>query len=85
MSKPPFLFNEYKLSMWAYRYCLDIEDDPEIRNLITDSFTSLHYCKFIKDRKEISKNITQQPYIDWYNKLIEERKNNSFKKGRNYD
>ncbi len=53
-----FLLDEYEISKWAYYYCRDVKDDPEIKKYITDSRWSYQYCKFINDDPEISKFIT---------------------------
>ena len=36
-------------SEWAYWYCKDTEDDPEIRKYITDPELAFEYCKEIND------------------------------------
>lgn len=61
MSKP-FLLNEYELSDWAFDYCYAVDDDPEIRRIITRPIDSFKYCKYIKDDPEIVKNIVC-PYV----------------------
>lgn len=50
-----FLLNEFKISQWAYSYCKDIKDDPEIREFITNSYWAYHYCRYInkKDKRLI--------------------------------
>ena len=42
----------------AYRYCRDVNDDPEVRHMITESWPAYLYCVFVKDRPEIRKLIT---------------------------
>jgi len=55
------------LSWLAYRYCLDIEDNPEVRKYITDSYLAYSYCKDIKDRPyKYCKNIEDRPEIRKY-------------------
>lgn len=56
------LLNEYEISEWAYYYCLNIKDDPEIRKYITNSKWAFYYCIFIENDLEIAKNI-KYPYI----------------------
>lgn len=59
-----FLLDEHKMSIWALQYCLNVKDDSEIRQLITNSEGAYIYCCIIKDRPEIRKHITD--FIDAY-------------------
>lgn len=52
MSKLPFLLNEIELSRWAYEYCRDVENNPEIRKHITNSYWMYYYCKYVRNYKE---------------------------------
>ncbi len=44
MNKLPFLLNEERISRWAYQYCYDINDDPEVKRLITYPYWAYLYC-----------------------------------------
>jgi len=48
----------WNISHWAYNYCRDVKDKPEIRQYITDSNDALWYCMKVKDRPSIRKFIT---------------------------
>jgi len=61
------------LSWLAYRYCLDIEDNPEVRKYITDSYLAYSYCKDIKDRPSVRKYITDSNSAYWYCYNIKDR------------
>lgn len=58
MSNKQILLDEYELSLWAFEYCRDAKDDPEIRKNITESGWAFMYCVDIKDDPEVRKNIT---------------------------
>ena len=45
-------------SKWAYYYCRDVEDNPEVRKKITTSMWAYYYCINVKDRPEIRKYIS---------------------------
>ena len=45
-------------SSWAYFYCINIKDRPEIRKYITDSGHAYLYCMYFKDDTEVAKYIT---------------------------
>ncbi len=47
-----FLLNEFKISQWAYWYCRDIKDDPEIREFITNPYWAYMYCEYINKNDE---------------------------------
>lgn len=67
------LLDEASISKWAYKYCRDVNDNPEIRKNITDSGWAYCYCKVIKDDPEVRKNITKQ-YWGWlYYKNINDK------------
>ena len=68
-------FPEYheNKSWWAYRYCKDVKDKPEIRKHVTDSFDAYNYCKNVKDRPEIRKYITDSEGAYWYCKNVKDR------------
>ena len=55
---------------WAYYYCIDIEDDPEIRKYITDPDLAFLYCIHVKDRPEVRKYITDPMYAHRYCKEV---------------
>lgn len=59
-------FNEFELSNWAYRYCKKINDDPEVRKLITASKWACCYCRYIKDMPEVRKYITEKYWLNIY-------------------
>ena len=42
----------------AYKYCIDIKNDPEVRKYITDSEYAYYYCNDIKDDPKVRKLIT---------------------------
>jgi len=48
-----------ELSRWAYLYCRDIKDRPEIWKNITDSYWAYCYCRVIKNRPELRKYIKE--------------------------
>ena len=52
-----------EISYWAYYYCKDIEDRPEIREHITDPDWAFEYCRYIEDRPEI------RHYVNYYHFL----------------
>jgi len=62
----------YEMSKWAFYYCRDKEDKPEIRKLITDSMAACLYCADVKDRPEVRKNITATEWASWYCEQIED-------------
>ena len=46
-------------SAWAYRYCLNIKDIPEMRDKIIESEWAYYYCLRVKDRKEMRDKIVE--------------------------
>jgi len=60
-------------SWWAYKYCKDIEDKPEVKKYITHSNHAFWYCKDVKDRPEIRKLITTSFHAYRYCKEIQDR------------
>jgi len=48
-----------ELSEWAYDYCDQVEDKPEVWKNITDSTSAYFYCRNIKDRPEVRKYIKE--------------------------
>ena len=44
-------------SAWAYWYCRNIKDMPEVRKNITDPEWAYWYCRYVVDRPEIRKNM----------------------------
>ena len=67
------ILNEFEISKWAYNECLNGNDTPEIRKLITDSKLAYWYCKNIKDRKELWSKITDSEWAYWYCNDIKDR------------
>lgn len=65
-NKLPFLFDELELSRWSYLYCLNKEDDPEIRKYITNPEWVYMYCRYIDDDPEIRKYITNSKWAYMY-------------------
>ena len=45
-------------SCWAYYYCRDVKDRPEVRANVSDSCWAYRYCRDVKDRPEIRAKIT---------------------------
>ncbi len=66
MTDLPILLNEYKISEWAYLYCRDINDDPEVRKFIINSEWAYWYCYDIKDDPKIIKYITESFWAFMY-------------------
>ena len=48
-------------SIDALKYCLEIEDDPEVRKYITTSSEAFIYCRMIKNRPEIIEDASTLP------------------------
>lgn len=59
MNKTKFLLNDEKISRWAYYYCEQIENDPLVSRLITNSFYAYRYCKRIRNDPKIRKYIME--------------------------
>ena len=57
---------EVKDSEWAYHYCCEVEDKPEVRKNITDSEWAYYYCRYVKDNPEICNNITKSEWAYQY-------------------
>jgi hypothetical protein len=53
---------ENMTSYEAYKYCRDVKDTKEIRQLITDSKYAYRYCRYVRDRKSIRKFITDDAF-----------------------
>ncbi len=70
MNDLPILLDEYKISRWAYLYCKDIKDDPEIREYIIESEWAYYYCGNIDDNPEIRKFIIKSEFAYLYCKYI---------------
>ncbi len=66
MNKLPILLNEKRISEWAYYYCRNINDDPEVRKYITDPNWAYYYCKDVEDYPEIRKYITDSFWASMY-------------------
>jgi len=47
------------LSELAFRYCLNIKDDPKVWKKITIAIWAYLYCRDVKDRPEVRKYITE--------------------------
>ena len=62
-----------EISEWSYYYCLDTENKPEIRKLITDSHWAYYYCKFVKDDPGVRKHITKPSDAYFYCRYIKDR------------
>ena len=63
----------WNISHWAYNYCRDVKDKPEIRQYITDSNDALWYCKNVKDRPEMRKLITDSYWAYFYCRAVKDR------------
>ncbi len=61
-----FILDEYRISEWGYRYCHFINDDPEIREFITNSDWVYWYCKDVKDDSEVRKFIVDSYWAFCY-------------------
>ncbi len=64
MNNLPILLNEYKISYWAYEYCLNVKDDPEIRKFITSPIWAFYYCTLVNNDPEVRKNIKSLMWED---------------------
>jgi hypothetical protein len=60
-----------KISQWAFQRCVDGEDTPEMRNLITDSHWAYLYCKNVANRAEVAIRITDPMWAGPYCKFLE--------------
>ena len=49
--------DSYEMSNWAYHYCRNKKDRPEVRKLITNSRWVYYYCNVIKDDPEVRKYV----------------------------
>jgi len=54
------------ISHIAYRYCLNVQDSPEIRDMITDSDDAYRYCLNVQDRPEIRDMITDKSVFAYF-------------------
>lgn len=66
MNELPFLLDEKEISIWAFWYCKNINNDPEIKKYIIDSEYSFEYCYRVKDDPEIRKGITEEFWVFQY-------------------
>ena len=55
--KLSFLLDESKLSGWAYLYCRDTENNPNIKNLITRPYHAYMFCKYVEDDYDVRQYI----------------------------
>ncbi len=60
MTDLPFILNEFRISSWAFWYCKDINNDPEIKELITDPYWAFWYCKEINENDKRLVNISKK-------------------------
>ncbi len=70
MNELPILLNNYRISRWAYEYCLNIKDDPKIREFIISSGWAYCYCYDIKDDSEVRKFIVDSYWAYLYCKNV---------------
>jgi hypothetical protein len=56
----------------ACLYCLNVKDDPKVREHITDSNDAYVYCRDVKDDPEIRKYITDSDDAYWYCRYIKD-------------
>ena len=63
----------YHKSWWAYEYCSEVKDRPEVAKYITASADAYYYCKYVKDRPEIRKLITKSIHAYYYCTEIKDR------------
>jgi len=68
-------FHQYHTdkSPWAYYYCIEVKDKPEVRQYITVPFWAYEYCYIIKDRPEVYKYITSSLYAYRYCITVKDR------------
>lgn len=67
------LTDEREMSWWAYEQCRDVNDTPEMRNLITSSLDAYRYCRWVKDREEMWGKITDSGYAYLYCRYVKDR------------
>jgi len=51
--------NEDEISYQAYKYCLRIKDDTEVRKFITTPRSAYLYCMYIREDPKIKKIMTE--------------------------
>jgi len=61
-----------KISQWAFQRCVDGEDTPEMRDLITDPHWAYLYCKNVANRPEVAIRITDPVWAGPYLKILEQ-------------
>jgi len=57
-------------SQWAYYYCKDIKDKPDIRKYITTSMWAYFYCREVENTPEMSCKITDGYYHMLFKKYL---------------
>ena len=57
---------DVKDSQWAYHYCYEVEDKPEVRKNITDSEWAYYYCHYVQDNPKVYNNITKSQWAYRY-------------------
>lgn len=67
------LLDKWGMSEWALNQCLDDNDTPEMRDLITDSWDAYRYCLSVKDRPEMWSKITKSFWAYYYCKKVKDR------------
>ena len=60
-------------SHWAYQYCKNIKDSPEIAKLITNPSLSYYYCHCVRDDKKIALQITSSGWAYSYCLQVKDR------------
>ena len=61
-----------KISEWAFQQCVDGEDTPEMREMITDSHWAYLYCKNVALREEVAVNVQDPTWSGLLCKMLEE-------------
>ena len=67
------LTDKWQMSRWAYRQCLNGNDTPEMRNLITNEYVACLYCIDVKDIKEMWYKIKDPSWAEVYCKHVKNR------------
>lgn len=62
--------NEYNISRWAYHYCRDVKNDPEVKSLITEAYWAFQYFINIKKDKEVLAYIKGSVWEAWQQQFL---------------
>lgn len=55
-----------QIDRWAFDYCYNVEDDPEVWPMIKGSKYAYIYCKYVENRPEVRKLITKSEFAAFY-------------------